>query len=64
MDGLVTMIVDILRKKKEEQALGPQVYSGGVPKTPPGVLALPRADAPKHAGKTYDSVVDQMVGGR
>lgn len=58
MDGLVTMIVDILRRKKDEEALGP----GVIKRSKPPILALPRAEQPKHGGRTYDEIVDEATG--
>jgi hypothetical protein len=56
MDSLTTAIVDLLRKKKETEALN----RGGVtvPAVRPGLL--PRATEPKHGGKSYDDIVTEM----
>ena len=63
MDGIAQMIVDILRRKEEEKALGagqlpPQQATGHVPPAGMG----PRGIAPKHGGKTYDQIVAEMGG--
>ncbi len=60
MDPLVQMIVDILRKGKENRAAnagGPMVGAG---KTP----MLPRPVDGRHDGVPYDEIVSRMETGR
>ncbi len=59
MDPLVTMIVDILRRGKENQALG----QGGPTLGTPGTPGLPRAVEPKHDGVAYEDIVARMERG-
>ncbi len=59
MDPVVQMIVDILRRGKENEVLnqgGPTVGAGKKP-------LLPRAVEPKHEGRTYDDIVARMEQG-
>lgn len=64
-DGLVTMIIDILRRKQEEAALNQGGAMQGAQQPQPQQVApvgLPRGIEPKHGGKTYDDIVTQMGG--
>ena len=57
MDPLVQMIVDILRKGKETEALnrgGPTVGAS------PMVPGMPRGIEPKHEGQDYDAIIANM----
>lgn len=60
MDSLVTMIVDLLRNKEESAA----VHRGEVrTKAPasqiPVAGAGPRAQEPKHGGRTYEDLINE-----
>ena len=63
-DGLVTMIIDILRRKQEEAVLNQGGAMQGAQQPPPqdAPVGLPRGIEPKHGGKTYDDIVTQMGG--
>ncbi len=59
MDSLTQMIVDLLRRGKENEALnqgGPTVGAGR-----PGMM--PRALEPKHEGRAYDEIVAKFEQG-
>ncbi len=64
MSGLTEMIIDLLRRKKEEEALnqGGQVLPPQGPAQAAMRPALPQGIEPKHGGKTYDDIVKQMGG--
>ncbi len=66
--GLVQMIVDLLRKKQEEQAVhagepGAQAQMQATQQMPgqaaPAGLG-PRGIEPKHGGKTYNEILAEM----
>jgi hypothetical protein len=59
MDSLVTMIVDILRRGKENRALNQGGQTAGT-RTP----VMPRPIEPRHDGVPYDEIVTQMERGR
>ncbi len=54
--GLVTMIVDLLRRGKENEALGQGGPTVGTPQMP----GLPRAIEPKHGGENYEDIIARM----
>ena len=61
MDPLITMIVDLLRSKKETELLN----QGGTVVDPKKLRAtMPVGTEPKHRGaggmETYDDIVDRM----
>ncbi len=58
MDPLVQMIVDILRRGKENDALG----QGGPTVGQPGMMV--QGIEPKHQNRTYDDIVATMETGR
>lgn len=69
MDRLTQMIVDILRRGKETEALNSGgVTAGTMPPAPPPRAPMapagagPRGMAPKHDGKTYEQIVAEMGG--
>jgi len=56
MDPITQMIVDILRRGKETEALNQGGAMAGAPTAQP---MMPRAVEPKHAGRSYDDIVAQ-----
>ncbi len=59
MDPIVQMIVDVLRRGKENRALnqgGPTAGAGARP-------MVPRAVEPKHEGVPYEEIVARMERG-
>jgi hypothetical protein len=57
MDPLVQMIVDILRRGKETDA----VNQGGSMNAPQASMpAMPQGVQPKHGGQTYDNIIAGM----
>ena len=65
---IATMIVDILRRKKEEAALNQGGLVAGTQAAQaqgPGLGGmLPRGVEPKHGGKTYEELIDSYGAGR
>ncbi len=59
MDPIVTMIVDILRRGKENEALNQGGTTVGASRAP----LVPRAVEPKHEGIPYDEIVARMEQG-
>jgi len=60
MDPLVQMIVDFLRRGKENDALnqgGPTAGAGGVPGVTP---LMPQAQQPKHGGRPINDIIEEM----
>lgn len=62
-NSIVQMIVDILRRGKENQALnrgGPTNGAGGLPVPP----IMPQAREPRHDGLSYDDIVSRAQTGQ
>ncbi len=71
MDPVVTMIVDLLRRKQENEALNrggptagamqaPQAPARPAAPAPSGQGLLPRAMEPKHDGRSYEEIIAEM----
>lgn len=61
MDSVVTAIVDVLRRKKDREALNKGGYTIGAGPDPRVVpqRGLPRAIEPKHGGRPYSEIIDE-----